>query len=44
MSEFISNEKVKARHFHATKRSIDDLGTLNNGGAFNDVLKDIYPP
>ena len=44
MSELISNEKVKARHFHATKRSIDDLGTLNNGGAFNDVYKDIYPP
>ena len=44
MPEFISNEKVKARHFHATKRSVDDLGTLNNGGAFNDVYKDIYHP
>ena len=32
MSELISNDKEKARHFHATKRFIDDLGTLNDGG------------
>ena len=44
MSEFISTDKVKARHFHATKRFIDDLGTLNDGDVFNDVYKDIYPP
>ena len=43
MSELISNDKVKAQHFHATKRFIDDLGTLNGGGVFNDVYKDIYP-
>ena len=43
MSELISNDKVKACHFHATKRFIDDLGTLNDGGAFNDFYKDIYP-
>ena len=43
MSKLISNEKVKERHFHATKRFIDDLGTLNDGGAFNDVCKDVYP-
>ena len=43
MSERISNEKVKARHFHATKHFIWDLGTFNNGGVFNDVYKDIYP-
>ena len=30
MSKLISNDKVKARHFHATKRFIDDLGTLND--------------
>ena len=42
MSELISNDKVKAHHFHATKRFIDDLGTLNDGGVFNDVYKDIY--
>ena len=44
MSELISNDKVKARHFHATKRFIDDVGTLNDRSAFNDVYKDIYPP
>ena len=44
MSELISNDKVKARHFHATKRFIDDLGTLNGDRVFNDVYKDIYPP
>ena len=44
MSELISNDKVKACHFHATKRFIDDLGTLNDGGVFNDIYKDIYPP
>ena len=48
MSQLTSNDKVKARHFHATKRFIkrfiDDLGTLNDGDVFNDVYKDIYPP
>ena len=44
MSEIISNDNVKARHFHATKLFIDGLGTLNDGGVFNDVYKDIYPP
>ena len=44
MSELISNDKVKACHFHAAKRFIDDLGTLNGERVFNDVYKDIYPP
>ena len=44
MSELISNDEVKECHFHATKRFIDDLGTLNVGSIFNDVYKDIYPP
>ena len=44
MSQLISNGKVKARHFHARKRFIDDLGTLNDGGVFNDVYKKICPP
>ena len=44
MPELISNDKVKAHHFHATKRFIDDLGTLNDEGIFNDVYKNIYPP
>ena len=43
-SELISNDKVKARHFQAAKRFIDDLGALNDGGEFNDVYKDFYPP
>ena len=44
MSELISNDKVKARHFHATKRFIGDLGTLNDGGCIQWPLqKDIYP-
>ena len=42
MSEPILNDK--ARHFHATKRFIDDLGTLNDGDVFSDVCKTIYPP
>ena len=44
MSELISNDKVKTRHFDETKRFIDDLCTLNDVGAFNDVYKDIYSP
>ena len=44
LPELISNDKVKACHFHATKRFIDDLGTLNDAGAFNDVYKDICSP
>ena len=40
----ISNDKVKACHFHATKRFIDNFGTLNDGGVCNDVYKDIYTP
>ena len=31
MSELISNDKVKARHFHSTKCFIDNLGTVNDG-------------
>ena len=38
-----SNDRVKARHFYATKCFIDDLGTLNDGGVFN-IYRDIYPP
>ena len=37
MPELISNNKVKARHFHAAKRFIDNLGW----SVFNDVYKDI---
>ena len=34
---------MKARHFHSTKRFIDDLCALNDGGEFGKVHKDIYP-
>ena len=44
MSELISDDKAKTRHFHATKRFIDDLGTLNDRGVFKDAYKDIYSP
>ena len=37
MPEIISDNKVKARHFHATKCFFDDLGILNYGVVFNDV-------
>ena len=40
MSELISNDK--AHHFHAAKHFIDDLGSLEDGGVFNDIYKYIY--
>ena len=43
MSDLITTDKVKARHFHSTKRFIDDLCALNDGGEFGRVYKDIYP-
>ena len=44
MSEHISNNKGRARHFYIIKCFIDDFGTLNDGGVFNDVYRDICPP
>ena len=32
MSELISDDKIKARHFYETKRFIDDLGILYDRG------------
>ena len=43
MSDLVSNDKVKARHFNSTKRFIDDLVAMNDGGKFGEVFKDIYP-
>jgi hypothetical protein len=43
MSDLITTDKVKARHFHSTKRFIDDLCALNDGGEFGRVYRDIYP-
>ena len=44
MPELFSNGKLKARHFHATIRFINNLGILNDGGVLNGVYKDIYFP
>ena len=43
MPELISNDKIKACRFHASKHFIDDLDTLNGGAVFNGIYKDIYP-
>ena len=43
ISDLITSDKVKARKFHSTKRFIDDLCALNDGGEFGRVYKDIYP-
>ena len=43
ISSLISTDKVKARHFHATKRFIDDLCALNDGGEFGKSFLSIYP-
>ncbi len=43
MTELISSDKKKARHFHSTKRFIDDLCAINDGGLFGNVYKEIYP-
>ena len=43
MNELIGSDKVKARHFHSTKRFIDDLCALNDGNLFDQVYRDIYP-
>ena len=44
VSNLVSNNKALARKFHSTKRFIDDLVALNDGGVFGDVFEDIYPP
>ena len=41
--DLIKEDRVKAKHFHSTFRFIDDLCTLNDGGLFGRVFKDIYP-
>ena len=43
MTELISSDKKKARHFHSTKRFIDDLCAINDGNLFGEIYKDIYP-
>ena len=36
--------KVRARHFHASRRFIDDLCAINDGGEFGRSHPEIYPP
>ena len=43
MSQLILSDKMKARHFHSTKRFIDDLCAINDGHLFGEVYKEIYP-
>ena len=43
MTELIDRDKAAARHFHSTKRFIEDLCALNDGGLFERVFRDIYP-
>ena len=43
ISDLISTDKVKARRFLSTKRFIDDLCALNDGGEFGRVHQFIYP-
>jgi hypothetical protein len=44
ISKLIHTDKSKARHFHSTRRFIDDLGAINDGGEFGRIYKEIYPP
>ena len=43
ISDLISTDKVKARHFLSTKRFIDDLCAINDGGEFGRSYQLIYP-
>ena len=39
-----NNLKGRAKCFHSTKRFIDDLCAINDGGEFGRAFRDIYPP
>ena len=43
MLSLISSDKIKARHFHSTKRFTDDLCAINDCGKFGRSICDIYP-
>ena len=43
MKNLIKEDRIKAKHFHSTFRFIDDLCSLNDGGMFGTVFKEIYP-
>ena len=42
MTKLISNNKIKARHLHSTKRFTDDLCAINDGGKFGCTNSEIY--
>ena len=39
----IAQDRSRAKKFHATKRFIDDLCGINDGGEFGRSYRDIYP-
>ena len=43
ISSLISSDKIKARHFYLTKRFIDDLCAVNDGGGLGKSICEIYP-
>ena len=43
MDTLITGNNKNARHFHATKRFMDDLCALNDGNLFEKVYQEIYP-
>ena len=43
MTKTIANDKQRAKKFHATKRFIDDLCGINDGGEFGLSHNEIYP-
>ena len=43
MDTLIVLDKVKVKHFHSTKRFIDDLCAINDGDEFSRIYKNIYP-
>ena len=43
MTDLILEDKIKARHFHSTRRFIENLCVINDGDCFGRVYKNIYP-
>ena len=42
MTELMSNNKTKARHFHSTKPFLDDSGAVNEVDEFGRTYIEIY--
>ena len=43
MPSLISSDRINGRHFHSTKRFIDDLYAINDGGEFGRSICEMYP-